>query len=89
MPVIVQQKRKRALRIQMKRTDTNSCYLFLIFFALMAAPIVSALLALKASITLNENDDFIYHIITGRLLISVCLMHSNSECHELDYSIVD
>ena len=35
--MIVQQNRKKGIRMQLKRTDGNSCLMFLIYLALMAA----------------------------------------------------
>lgn len=89
MPVIVQQNRKKGIRMQLKRTDGNSCLMFLIYLALMAAPVVSALLALRTYLTLDENSDFTYYIITGKLFIWRFLMHSNSKRYELNDSILD
>ena len=68
MPVIVQQNRKKGVRMQLKRTESSSCSMFFIYLALMAAPVVSALLALRTYLTLDENSDFTYYIITGKLL---------------------
>lgn len=82
MPVIVQQHRKRALRVQLKRTDDYSCFMFLICIALIAAPVVSALLSLKASTIYNDNSDFTYYIIQGKLLTVLFLMHSNDKCDQ-------
>lgn len=87
--MIVQQNRKKGIRMQLKRTDGNSCLMFLIYLALMAAPVVSALLALRTYLTLDENSDFTYYIITGTLLTRWFLIHSNSKRYELNDLLLD